>query len=164
MSSILDMLAGQLGGDTMKQISRHIGADEKSTGAATDAALQALLGAVSRNAATPQGAESLHRALEKDHDGSILDNLGALVGGQAQGRAADGNGILKHLLGNKRSRVETGLSQSTGLDGQSMGKLMAMLAPMVMGALGAIGAGLKALDIPHGEGALEAAAEVMARH
>ena len=37
-------------------------------------------------------------------------------------------------------------------------------AQMVMGALGAIGAGLKALDIPHGQGALEAAAEAMARH
>ncbi|MEM1429031.1 MAG: aminotransferase class V-fold PLP-dependent enzyme [Pseudomonadota bacterium] len=36
-------------------------------------------------------------------------------------------------------------------------------AQMVMGALGAIGTGLKALDIPHGSGALDAAAEAMAR-
>jgi alanine-glyoxylate transaminase / serine-glyoxylate transaminase / serine-pyruvate transaminase len=36
--------------------------------------------------------------------------------------------------------------------------------PMVMGVLGAIDAALKALDIPHGDGALEAAAGVLARH
>ena len=34
-------------------------------------------------------------------------------------------------------------------------------AQMVMGALGAIGAGLAALDVPHGEGALDAAATVL---
>jgi alanine-glyoxylate transaminase/serine-glyoxylate transaminase/serine-pyruvate transaminase len=32
---------------------------------------------------------------------------------------------------------------------------------MVMGALGAIGAGLAGLGIPHGPGALDAAAEVL---
>ncbi|WP_068115530.1 pyridoxal-phosphate-dependent aminotransferase family protein [Tropicimonas marinistellae] len=36
-------------------------------------------------------------------------------------------------------------------------------AQMVMGALGAIDAGLKALGIPHGPGALEAASEVLSR-
>jgi alanine-glyoxylate transaminase/serine-glyoxylate transaminase/serine-pyruvate transaminase len=35
-------------------------------------------------------------------------------------------------------------------------------AQMVMGALGTIDMGLKALDIPHGSGALEAAAAVLA--
>jgi alanine-glyoxylate transaminase/serine-glyoxylate transaminase/serine-pyruvate transaminase len=35
-------------------------------------------------------------------------------------------------------------------------------AHMIMGVLGTIDAGLKALDIPHGAGALEAAAKVIA--
>ena len=35
-------------------------------------------------------------------------------------------------------------------------------AHMIMGALGTIDAGLKALDIPHGRGALEAASSVIA--
>jgi len=34
-------------------------------------------------------------------------------------------------------------------------------AQMVMGALGAIEAGMKAIQIPHGSGALSAAAEVL---
>jgi len=33
---------------------------------------------------------------------------------------------------------------------------------MIMGVLGTIDAGLKALEIPHGRGALEAAAQVIA--
>ena len=56
-------------------------------------------------------------------------------------------------------------ADDAGPDGTfRIGHMGHVSAQMVMGALGAIGAGLKALDIPHGEGALEAAAEVMARH
>lgn len=36
-------------------------------------------------------------------------------------------------------------------------------AHMIMGVLGTIDAGLKALDLPHGKGALEAAATTLAR-
>ncbi|MEP1389606.1 MAG: alanine--glyoxylate aminotransferase family protein, partial [Yoonia sp.] len=36
-------------------------------------------------------------------------------------------------------------------------------AHMIMGVLGTIEAGLKALDIPHGDGALSAAATVIAK-
>ena len=50
--------------------------------------------------------------------------------------ANPGNGILGHLLGNKRGTVEKGLSQATGLDTGATDKLMAMLAPAVMGELG----------------------------
>ncbi|MEL6210449.1 MAG: alanine--glyoxylate aminotransferase family protein, partial [Pseudomonadota bacterium] len=42
-----------------------------------------------------------------------------------------------------------------------MGHMGHVNAQMVMGALGSIGAGLKALDIEHGSGALEAAAAVL---
>jgi hypothetical protein len=43
---------------------------------------------------------------------------------------------LRHVLGAKRPAVESGLSRSTGLDAGSIGKLLTMLAPMVLGALG----------------------------
>jgi alanine-glyoxylate transaminase/serine-glyoxylate transaminase/serine-pyruvate transaminase len=35
--------------------------------------------------------------------------------------------------------------------------------PMIMGALGTIDSALKTLDIPHGNGALDAAAQVIAK-
>lgn len=133
MASIFDSLTQQLGGDTLEQISGVLGADERTTGKATGAAVSVLLGALSRNASKPDGAEALARALAKDHDGSVLDNLGSLIGNPDAGPGA---AILGHVLGGRQGRVENGLSQATGLDRDSAGKLLAMLAPVVLGALG----------------------------
>jgi hypothetical protein len=133
MSSLLETLTSQLGGDVMGKISRQIGADEQKTGAATGTALSALLGALSHNAAKDDGAQALHRALEKDHDGSLLDNLGGFLNNP---EAGPGDGILKHVLGGKRQQVERGIGKSTGLDAGAVGKLLMTLAPVVMGALG----------------------------
>ncbi len=55
--------------------------------------------------------------------------------GSAQGGGA-GAGILKHVLGNKQEAVQTGLGQSTGVDPSSVGQILQIVAPMVMGALG----------------------------
>jgi hypothetical protein len=126
-------LGQQLGGQTLKQISGVLNADEKTTGNAISAALPTLLGALSRNASRPEGAQALHSALAKDHDGSVLDNLAGFLGNP---QAGPGDGILRHVLGGRRQRVENGLSKSTGLDAGSVSKLLVTLAPMVMGALG----------------------------
>jgi hypothetical protein len=133
MPSLLETLTGKLGGDAMRRISREIGADERQTGVTTGAALSTLLGAVARNSSSDDGARALHHAVAKDHDGSLLDNLGDLIGNP---QAGSGDGILRHVLGGKRQRVETGLAKSTGMDTGSVGKLLTMLAPVVMGAIG----------------------------
>lgn len=133
MSSILDILGQQLGGDAIGQLSRTIGADPAATSKAVSGALPLLLGALARNAASPQGAQSLASALERDHDGSLLDNLSGFLG---QGSTGVGDGILRHVLGERRGPAEVGLSQMSGLDTSSISQLLALLAPMVMGALG----------------------------
>ncbi|MHC5003561.1 MAG: DUF937 domain-containing protein [Planctomycetota bacterium] len=133
MTSIFDMLTERLGGDTVEQISRTLGADRQTTGNAIGAAVPALLAALSRNAARSDGAESLHAALQRDHDGSVLDDPRRVIDDP---RAANGDGILRHVLGSRRSSVETGISRATGLGDDKTQNLMAMLAPLVMGALG----------------------------
>ena len=50
---------------------------------------------MARNTSNQQGAESLHNALQKDHDGSILDNLGGFLNNAQSGPGA---GILRHVL------------------------------------------------------------------
>jgi hypothetical protein len=130
---ILGMLTEQLGGDALGQISRQLGTDEKTAGNATAAGVSALIGALSRNAGKADGAAALDNALAKDHDGSVLDNLTGFLGNPDTGT---GQGILGHVLGGQQRQVESGLSQATGLDSAGAGKLLAMLAPVVMGALG----------------------------
>lgn len=126
--SLIDQLAGQLGG-----------VDRQKTAAATDGILSTLLGAMARNASTPQGASSLNAALDRDHDGSLLNDVMGMVTGQASNtnnRAANGSGILNHILGNRQGGAVDMVSKMSGLDSSKTGDLMTMLAPVVMGMLG----------------------------
>lgn len=91
------------------------------------------MGALARNAAKPEGATALHEARANDHDGSVLNNV---TGAVNRTDLTDGNAILGHVLGDRRSAVETGVSKLSGLGGQQVTQLLAMLAPVVMGALG----------------------------
>lgn len=133
MNDLLEMLQSQLGDEVIDQISGQLGAPKQQTGTAVAGALPIILQALNRNAANPGGAQALAKALEKDHDGSLLDNLGGFLGQAGQGPGA---GILKHVLGAKRPVVEQALSGSTGMDKQSTGKLLEILAPIVMAQLG----------------------------
>ena len=136
MNSILDLLADNIGGDNIGQIAGAIGADPRQTQTAVAAALPAILTALNRQTNTTAGAQGLASALDRDHDGSLLDHLGGFLGGQVSGKAADGGGILGHILGGQRPTVEQGVAQASGLNMGQVAKLLPILAPIVMAALG----------------------------
>lgn len=133
MPGLIDVLGSRLDANTVRQISGTIGADQVATGSAISAALPLLLGALAKNASNTDGARSLHDALARDHDGSALDQLPAQG---APGPRGDGDAILKHILGDRREVAERGIAKASGLDLAKVGPLLAMLAPVVMGALG----------------------------
>src|SRR5262245_33460759 len=99
MPGLMDVLGAALGGDVQEQLGQRVGADSQTTSQAIQAALPMILSGLTRNAAQPGGATSLHAALERDHDGSVLDNLSGFFQGSVSGRAANGAGILEHVLG-----------------------------------------------------------------
>lgn len=133
--SLLEMIQGQLDPHAVRQIGQRIGAEPTETSQAIDAALPMLVAAMARNTQDPAKAQGLARAIEEDHDGGLLDNLSGFLS-SPQGRAADGNGILKHVLGGQRSAVEQQLGRGTGLGSAQMAQLLPLLAPIVMAALG----------------------------
>jgi hypothetical protein len=133
MPGLMDIITRAVGGDTMQQLSRQLGASEQSTGTAVSAALPLLLSALARNASSPQGANALLRALDNDHDGSVLDNLSGLI---SNAEAGPGAGILGHVLGDRQDAAKTALAQVSGMNAGSAGQLLTLLAPVVMGALG----------------------------
>ncbi len=124
---LIDQLSSQLGG-----------ADRAQTTAAATGVLSTLMGAMARNASTPDGAAALNNALEQDHDGGILDDVMGMLGGQsnANSRTTNGAGILNHILGDRQSGAVDMISKMSGLNGGDTGNLMSMLAPVVMGMLG----------------------------
>jgi hypothetical protein len=93
--------------------------------------------AMQRNASTPQGAEGLMGAIQGKHNGSILDNLGGLFGGGVDEEVkTDGSKILGHILGGKQSGVESVIGQKAGIDAGSVGNILKVAAPILMGILG----------------------------
>lgn len=140
-NQFLDLLQSKLKDDQfIDQLSQQIGgADKQQTKTAAEGAVNALMGAMARNAKDPKEAENLANALERDHDGSILDDAMGFLSGQRQPdnpKMVNGSGILNHLLGGEQSNVISMISQMAGMDQNKSGNLLATLAPLVMGALG----------------------------
>lgn len=142
MFSLQDLLGQEQGTQAVEQISQNVGAEPSLVNTAIQAALPMILGGLANNAATPQGAESLNNALDRDHDGSLLGNLGGLgsliFGGQqaAPPPQADAGGILGHILGNNQGQVAQEVSNQSGLSLSQVAPILMMLAPIVMSYLG----------------------------
>jgi len=139
MASILDLLNSDMGKTLISGASAQTGQSNDKTASVLSMALPAILGAMKRNASTPEGAASLNTALSDNrHDGSMLDQLSGLLGGGGSDNAllSDGAGILKHVLGGNQGRVEQNISRNSGVDTGSVGQIIKMAAPIIMGLLG----------------------------
>src|SRR5918993_4838490 len=136
MNIISDMITQRLSGPIASQLSQRLGVSEGTAQTAVQLAVPVILAALARNASKPQGAQELHQAVSADHDGSILDQLSSYLGNPQMAQAANGSGILGHVLGGQRPVVENNLAQATGMDQNSAGSLLEMIAPLVMGAVG----------------------------
>jgi hypothetical protein len=131
---MLDSLATMLAGPLAAQIAQRTGLPEGAVKAGVSAAVPMLIGALAKNARSEDGAASLHDALSRDHDGAVLDDVGGYV--ERGGDLDDGDGILRHTLGERRGVAEEAVAKQSGLDMGDVSKLLPMLAPLVMGALG----------------------------
>ena len=137
MAGILDVLHSDLGKQIISGVSNSTGTDQSKTSSVLTMALPVLMKAMERNAASDDGAKGLMGALENKHDGSILDNLGGLFGGGVDDAVKqDGAGILGHILGGKQRGVEQIIGQKTGVDANSVGEILKIAAPILMGFLG----------------------------
>lgn len=160
---ILDSIRTGLDSGTLDALARQIGAGRPETERAVGAALPTLLGGLAHNAnRSPEAARSLASALDRDHDPSLLEQLGgtggaigalgsllggasggggledlmgSLLGGGSAGKATDGAGILRHVFGDRRPAIESGVGKASGLQSDQVAKLLSLLAPLVMSAL-----------------------------
>lgn len=137
---LMGLLQGQLSEGMLDQLSQQIGgADKQQTAAAASGIISTLMGGLAKNASSQEGASALSNALDRDHDGSILDDMMGMLSGNTQPNNSsmlNGAGILNHILGNKTNGAVNMISQMSGLDSSKTGNLMSLLAPVVMGALG----------------------------
>ena len=81
--------------------------------------------------------------------GDLLGSVMGMMGGGQQQQSSPlstGMGILGHVFGGSQQRATQGVSQASGMSSQGSAALMAMLAPMVMAALGKMMSGGQAKD------------------
>lgn len=136
---LLQILQGQLSDGLLDNLSQEIGAEKEQTATAANGIFATLLGGLANNASSEEGLSALGSALDKNHDGSVLDDLMGMAGGILQGQGAgatNGVGILGHILGDRQEVAAEQVSQSSGLSMGQVMKLMPILAPIVMGVLG----------------------------
>ncbi len=135
--NLSELLNSPVGHSVINNVATQLGMDKKQAASAISVALPVILGGMQRNVQTEQGAQNLNNALsDARHDGSLLDNLGSLLGGNTQAISQDGSKILGHVFGANKPAVEQGISQKTGISLQKVGPLLALLAPIVMAYLG----------------------------
>ncbi|MBK9151950.1 MAG: DUF937 domain-containing protein [Saprospiraceae bacterium] len=138
--NITDLLQGPMGDIVIGQISNQLGIDNKDQAkTAVNGTVITLLNALTQNASRPEGANALLNALDRDHDGSILNDLAGFLSGKAQPQnpsTVNGAGILNHILGGKQQTAVDTISKQSGLDTAQVAKLMMTLAPIVLGLLG----------------------------
>ena len=142
LMNLMEVLQSQLSDDVLGQLSNQIGAEKEQTASAANGIFATLLGGLANNANNESGLSSLASALDRDHDGSILDDLAGMIGNMSQGGGAqtpknlNGAGIIGHILGDRQETAAQQISQNSGLNMGQIMKLMPILAPIVMGVLG----------------------------
>ncbi len=132
MPSLLELVTSLLGkGDTFDKLGGLIGGDADQAKAASEMAAPAILGGLAARAQSDSGLDTVMGMLD-DND-SVLDDLGGFLDG---GQAEAGNGVLDAVFGDGRADMVSSLASKADVGSSLMGKLLPMLAPIVMGVIG----------------------------
>lgn len=119
--------------DILKQvpiddIAEKLGVSRDEAKVAIEQGGAVLLGGLAKNAETAEGSAAIQKALQK-HEGSTgagkVDDVDQ----------ADGGKIVAHILGGNEKEVTTKLTESKATPGIDFGKLLPILAPIVMGLI-----------------------------
>ena len=129
--SLIDLLTGNTGNQVAEKAETKFGISKNQIIALLAVATPLVISYLRNKSQDNKEAEALNSALEKDHDGSILDDTS-----QLEARQNEGGSILSHIFGNEKSTVENQLSQNTGISVDKIGPILAMLAPVIMGYIG----------------------------
>ena len=129
--SLLDLITGSTGNQVAEQAENKFGISKSQIIALLIVAAPLVISYLKKKSENADEAEKLNAALDKDHDGSILNDPA-----QALNRGQEGDSILGHIFGGEKANVENQLSQNTGISMDKIGPIMAMLAPVIMGYIG----------------------------
>lgn len=129
--SLLDLITGNVGNQVATEAENKFGISKSQMIALAAVAAPLIISYLRNKSQDAKEAEALNNALDRDHDGSILNNPSS-----ALEREQEGGSILDHIFGGQKATVENQLSQNTGISMDKIGPILAMLAPIIMGYIG----------------------------
>ncbi|MBF6611290.1 MAG: DUF937 domain-containing protein [Chryseobacterium sp.] len=129
--NLIDLLTGNAGTQVAEKAENKFGVSKNQIIALLAVAAPLIISYLRKKSEDSNEAEALNNALEKDHDGSILNDPT-----KVEDRQEEGASILDHIFGGQKSQVENSLSENTGISMSKIGPILAMLAPLIMGYIG----------------------------
>jgi hypothetical protein len=134
MTSIVDSVMGMLSsGDNLSAMGKSVGGDEKSVKSALGMGLPLLMGSMADKASKPGGAEMLTKMIPQAGASNPVDNISGQL---SNPETAGGSDMLSKLLGNQMGPMQSAISKKSGLAPDGVGKLLGMVAPILMGQVG----------------------------
>jgi hypothetical protein len=97
--------------------------------------LPLFLAGLAKNASTESGAESLNDALQKDHDGSVFNQLDDVLQNPGSFKAEK---IIQHVFGENQNNILSYIGANRHINTDKAQELLSKTAPLLMGALGQI--------------------------
>jgi len=137
-TNLLEMLTETLGGQIANQASQYLGESENNTKSALGMILPALLGGLSKQGSTLDGAASLLKTLGGSNiDTGLLGNLAGLFSDRTKtdSLVSLGTSLVGNLFGDKAASIAGTIATLTGLKSSSSSNLLYMAAPFVLSFL-----------------------------
>ncbi len=128
--SLTDSILGLLGSDSnLGSIAGLLNASGADTSAALGGSIPAVLGSLADRATEQGGSDAVLNMVEGADDGILSD-----IGGFLTNRSTDNDaGMMAGIFGDNSEGIVQSLAGNLGLGGGMIGKLLPMVAPLVLG-------------------------------
>jgi hypothetical protein len=133
--NLVDLIKGQMNDDVIGKLGSLIGESPDKARSAVNAAVPTLLGSLAGMASSGDGAQKLMSVLDQQEPG-LLGNFASMLGSGGNNLAEKGSAMMSSLFGGSMVTSVLGvLAKFLNIDAAKIGKLIAAVAPMVMGVL-----------------------------
>jgi len=140
--NLLELAKGLLTGDTIQKYGAYVGESPENTrrafGSAVPAVLAGFVNHASRSSSDPTSSGFMSQLAEGQNDGSMLDQLPAVVGGGAKTDAIvrKGEGMLGSLFGDRLPAAVDQIAGSSGVSKGSATKILGLAVPLMAAMVG----------------------------
>ncbi len=136
--NLLDMAKSYFNNELVNQASSSLGESESGIQKALSAIVPSVIGGMADKASTSDGAHALSQMATDQNESGILDSIGSFLHHDSNSSLlSKSSGMISSLFGGGQSNMLTSLiSNFAGVKSSSVGSLLSMAVPTVLGLLG----------------------------